>query len=105
MTYGTPCHARSHSRAEHTHMTYGTPCHAKGHFTHTHPALRCDFPGSLTGRNATPEVTDRTPREAEDFPRGDKHFKHVPPPTYLIYLSPKSLYWFVPFKAYLCRDL
>ena len=32
------------------------------------------------------------PREAEDFPRGDKHFKHVPPPTYLIYLSPKDLH-------------
>ena len=32
------------------------------------------------------------PRGAEDFPRGDKHFKHVPPPTYLIYLSPKDLY-------------
>ena len=32
------------------------------------------------------------PKEAEDFPRGDKHFKHVPPPTYLIYLSPKDLY-------------
>ena len=32
------------------------------------------------------------PREAGDFHRGDKHFKHVPPPTYLIYLSPKNLY-------------
>ena len=32
------------------------------------------------------------PKEAEDFPRGDKHFKHVPLPTYLIYLSPKDLY-------------
>ena len=70
----------------HPHVTYGTPCHAKGHFTH-------DFPGSLAGRNATPEVTDRIPREAEHFPRGDKHFKHVPPPTYLICLSPKCLYW------------
>ena len=28
-------------------------------------------------------------REAEDFPRGDRHFKHAPLPTYLIYLHPK----------------
>ena len=75
----------------HTHVTYGMPCHARGHFTHTYPP-RCDFHGSLTGRNTTPEVTDRIPGEAKDFPRGDKHFKHVPPPTYLIYLSPKDLY-------------
>ena len=32
------------------------------------------------------------PKEAEDFPRGGKHFKHVPLPTYLICLSPKDLY-------------
>ena len=31
------------------------------------------------------------PREAKDFPRGDRHFKHVPLLTYLIYLSPKDL--------------
>ena len=31
------------------------------------------------------------PREAEDFPSGDKYFKHVPPLTYLIYFSPKGL--------------
>ena len=31
------------------------------------------------------------PREMEDFPRGDRHFKHVPPPTYLTYLSPNEL--------------
>ena len=65
------------------------------------------------GRHATPEVTRAhtcelqdamprqrslytyptpTPREAGDFRRSDKHFKHVPPPTYLIYLSTKDLY-------------
>ena len=38
-----------------------------------HPT-RCDFPGSLTGRNATSEATDPITREAENFPRGDKHF-------------------------------
>ena len=31
------------------------------------------------------------PREGEDFPRGDRHFKHVPPFTHLIFLSPKCL--------------
>ena len=60
---------------------------------YTYPPPRCDFPGSLTGCNATPKVTDRIPREAEDFSRGDKHLKHVPSPTYLICLSPKDLYW------------
>ena len=49
----------------------------------------CDW---LMGRHATPEVTLHIPREVEDFPRGDKHFKHVPPPTYLIYLSLKELH-------------
>ena len=32
------------------------------------------------------------PKEAADFPRGDRHFNHVPPPTNLISLSPKELY-------------
>ena len=32
------------------------------------------------------------PREAEDFLRGDTHFKHVPLLTYLTYLSPKAYY-------------
>ena len=32
------------------------------------------------------------PKEAEDFSRGDKHFKHVPPPKYLTCLSPNDLY-------------
>ena len=40
------------------------------------------------------------PREAEDFTRGDKHFKHVPSPTNLIYLSPIDLYRKVLFKLY-----
>ena len=34
--------------------------------------------------------TQPLPREAEDFPRGDKYFKHVPLLTYLIYFSPKG---------------
>ena len=40
------------------------------------------------------------PKEAEDFPRGDRHFKHVPLPTYFICLSPKELYTEVLFKSY-----
>ena len=48
------------------------------------------------------------PREAEDFPRGDKHFKHVPLLTYLIYLSPKELYvvnFFLSFmNAQICEE-
>ena len=40
------------------------------------------------------------PREAKDFPRGDIHFKHVPPLTCLICLSPKELYVLGLFKRY-----
>ena len=39
-------------------------------------------------------------KEAEDFPRGYRHFKHVPPLIYLIYLSPKELYVLDLFKRY-----
>ena len=71
-------------------MTYGTPYHAIGHQVLPHPLD--DVPGCLTERNATLEITDLILREVEDFPRGDKHFNHVPPPTYLICLSPKDFY-------------
>ena len=47
-----------------TCMTYRTLCHAIGHQVLS---------------------TQPLPREVEDFPRGDKYFKHVPPPTYLSY--------------------
>ena len=40
------------------------------------------------------------PREAEDFPRGDRYFKHVLSHTYLIYLSPKELYVLGLFNRY-----
>ena len=50
-------------------VTYRTLCHAIGH-------------------QVLP--TQPLPREVEDFPRGDKYFKLVPPPTYLIYFSPKG---------------
>ena len=49
-----------------SHVTYGTPCHARGH--------------------------SHSPMEAKDFPRGEKYFRHMPPPTYLIYFPPKGLY-------------
>ena len=45
------------------------------------------------------------PREAEDFSRGDRHFKHVPLLTYLICLSPKELHMVGLFKLHGCLDL
>ena len=36
--------------------------------------------------------TQPLPREAVDFPRGERYFEHVSPLTYLIYLSPKEVY-------------
>ena len=62
-----------------TCVTYRTSCHAIG----------CQV-----------LPTQPLPREAEDFPRGERYFKHVPPLTYLIYLSPKELYLEVVFKVY-----
>ena len=50
------------------------------------------------GRQALP--TQPLPREAEDFPKWEKHFEHVSPLTYLIYLSPKELYIVDLFKVY-----
>ena len=51
-------------------------------------SLTCDL------RDAMPRQGSLTllPREAEDFRRGDRHFKHVPLPRHLICLSPKELY-------------
>ena len=54
-----------------TCVTYRTLCHAIGH-------------------QVLP--TQPLPREGEDFPRGDKYFKHVSPPTFLIYFSPEGVY-------------
>ena len=55
-----------------TCVSYRTPCHASGH-------------------QVLP--TQSLPREVEGFLRGERYFKHVPPLTYLIYLSPKEVYW------------
>ena len=65
-------------------VTYGTLCHAIDH-----------------------QVLPTQPlsREAEDFPRGDKYFKHVPPLIYLICLSPRKLYMVGLLKPYGCSDL
>ena len=51
-------------------------------------SLTCDL------QDAMPHQRSLTllPRKAEDFPRGNRHFKHASPPTYLICLSPKELY-------------
>ena len=59
-----------------SHLTYGTLCRPE--------VSNTSLPTPLF------YLTHLIPREAEDFPRGDKHFKHVPPPTYLIYLSLKD---------------
>ena len=54
-----------------TCVTYKTPCHVNGHQVLPIQPL---------------------PREVEGFPRGDKHFKHVPLLTYLICISRKGVY-------------
>ena len=53
------------------YVTYRTSCHAIGH---------------------EELLTQPLPREAEDFPRSDKYFKHVPLLTYLTCFSLKSTY-------------
>ena len=90
-----------------TCVTYGMPCHARGHQVLLHPPCHPSLSRGLspvfythfilsaqpsTEWFTTYPTTLFLPREAEDFPRVDKHFKHVPPPTYLIYLPPKDLY-------------
>ena len=59
--------------------------------------LGTQFFSSLTDlRDAMPRLRSNLhsflPRETEDFPMGDRYFKHVPLLTYLIYLSPKEIY-------------
>ena len=49
-----------------SHVTYMTPCRARGH--------------------------SHSLKEAKDFPRGEKYFRHMPLLTYLIYFSTKGLY-------------
>ena len=69
----------------------------------TYPSLcsACMTYGTLyraIGHQVLP--TQPLPREVEDFPRGDRHSKHVPPLTYLICLSPKELYILGLLKRY-----
>ena len=54
-----------------TCVTYRMPCHFIGHLV---------------------LLTQPLPREAGDFLRGEKYFKHVPLLAYLIYFSPKEIY-------------
>ena len=110
VTYGTLCHAIGHQVLPNPLDAY------ESFFCHClmSPALHPGFSGlwgpqpalsstpTLGGfflffNSITCDLWNAThptplPREADDFPRGDKHFKHVPLPTYLIYLSPKGLY-------------
>ena len=53
-------------------VTYGTPCRDIGH-------------------KVLP--TQPLPREAEEFPRGDKYLKHVPLSIYLAYFPLKGVTW------------
>ena len=55
-----------------TCVTYRTSCHAIGH-------------------QVLP--TQPLPTEEEDFPRGERHFKRVPPLKRVIYHLPKGVYW------------
>ena len=84
------------THAVHSHVTYGMLYHARGHSrSFSHSTLFTVSDTDLRERFLLSGVFYLTlliPREAEDFPGGDRHFKHVPPPTYLICLSPKELY-------------
>ena len=55
-----------------TCVTNRMPCHAIGHQV---------------------RPTQPVPREAEDFPRGDKYVKYVSLPTYLKHFSSKGYIW------------
>ena len=59
-------------------------------------SLTCDLRDTMPRKRLLPLL----PREAEDFPSGDRHFKHVHPLTYLICLLPKGLYVLCLFKRY-----
>ena len=59
-------------------------------------SLTCDLRDTMPRQRSLPLL----PREAKDFSREDRHFKHVPPLTYLIYLSPKESYVLGLFKRY-----
>ena len=59
-------------------------------------SLTCDLRDTMPRQRSLPLL----PREVEDFTRDDMNFKHVPPLTYLIYLSPKELYVLGLFKRY-----
>ena len=59
-------------------------------------SLTCDLPDTMPRHWSLILLT----REAEGLPRRDRHFKHVPPPTYLIYLLPKELHVLGLFKRY-----
>ena len=71
-----------------TFSLYRTPLGETGYFVH--PLCNLRDTCHATGYQVLP--TQPLPREVEDFPSVDRYFKHVPPLTYLIYLSPKGVY-------------
>ena len=56
-------------------------------------SLTCDLRDIMPCQRSSTFI----PREAKNFPRGDRHFKHVSPLTFLMYLSPIELYMLGPF--------
>ena len=64
-----------------SHVTYEAPCRARGH--------------------------SHSPKEAEDFPRGGNHSKHMPPLTYLAWLQPmcyNSSLVFIHINTFTCGE-
>ena len=51
-------------------------------------SLTCDIPEAMPCQRSLTHL----PREPEDFRRGVRNFKCVPPSTYLICLLPRELY-------------
>ena len=94
-----------------TCVTYRTPCRAIGNQVFRTPAFKVIPHTSVSYRQvfrknwiliptqliaewfATLPQRQNLPREVENFPRGERYFKHTPLITCLIYLSPKKVYW------------
>ena len=80
----TLCHGHStlaSQTREGLHQLWALPQH-KAIFFFFFDCLGIQFFNSLT----------LLPSEAEDFPRSERNFKHVPPLTFLTYFPPKEIY-------------
>ena len=61
-------------------------------------SLTCDLRDTMPRQRSLTLI----PREAEDFPRGDNHSKHVPLSTYLASLQP--IYYNSQIRIYTCQN-